>query len=123
LWNRKAGNIKAAQAAVDQFKDALGNIRTQAMADLATAESEYDEAHQRWLRYRDELAPKSARVRDSVAFKYEKGAATLVDLLNAEQTDNTIRLALAQAMNDTAGAVADLTAARTVLTDQELKRY
>jgi len=44
-------------------------------------------------------------------------------LLNAEQTDNTIRLALAQAMNDTASAVADLTAARTALTDSDLKWY
>jgi hypothetical protein len=47
----------------------------------------------------------------------------MVDLLNAEQTDNTIRQALAQAMNDTASAAADLTAARTVLTEADLKRY
>jgi outer membrane protein TolC len=53
-------------------------------------------------------------------FKYEKGAATLVDLLNAEQTDNTIRLAYAQAMNDTASALADLTAARLTLSETQL---
>lgn len=122
LWNRNGGNIKAAQAAVDQFQAALGKARTQAMADLATARSEYDEAYQRWLRYRDEVAPQSARVRDAVAFQYEKGAASLVDLLNAEQTDNTVRLALAQAMNDTASASADLTAAQTLLTEEELGR-
>jgi cobalt-zinc-cadmium efflux system outer membrane protein len=123
LWNLNAGNIKAARAAVDQFQAALGKIRTQAAADAATAESEYDEASQRWQRYRDEIAPQSAKVRAAVAFQYEKGAARLVDLLNAEQTDNTIRLALAQAMNDTASAVADLTAARTALTDSDLKWY
>jgi len=123
LWNRNGGNIQAAQAAVDQYREALGKARAQAMADLATAESEYDEADQRWQRYRDEISPKSARTRDAVAFQYEKGAASMVDLLNAEQTDNTIRLALAQAMNDTASAAADLTAARTVLTEEDLKRY
>jgi len=123
LWNLNGGNIKAARAAVDQFREALGKARTQAMADLAVAESEYDEAHQRWLRYRDEISPNSARTRDAVAFQYEKGAASMVDLLNAEQTDNTIRQALAQAMNDTASAAADLTAARTVLTEADLKRY
>jgi cobalt-zinc-cadmium efflux system outer membrane protein len=120
LWNRNGGNIKAAQAAMDQFEKALGKIKTQAMADIANAESAYREAHERWLLYRDETAPKSAKVRDSIAFKYKKGAATLVDLLNAEQTDNSIRLALAQAMNDTASTAADLVAARTVLTETEL---
>jgi cobalt-zinc-cadmium efflux system outer membrane protein len=123
LWNLNQGNIKSAQAAVAQFQEALGKIHTQAVADAATAESEYDEAVKRWQRYRDEIAPQSAKVRESVAFKYEKGAATLVDLLNAEQTDNTIRLALVQSINDTASAIADLTAARTVLSDSDLKRY
>ncbi len=123
LWNRNGGSIKAAQAAVDQFQEALGKIRTQAMADAANAESEYEEASQRWLRYRDKIAPQSAKVRDSVAYQYEQGAARLVDLLNAEQTDNTIRLAVAQAMNDTVSAAADLAAARTALTEQEVNRY
>lgn len=123
LWNRNGGAIKAAQAEVDQFQAALGKVRTQAMADVASAESEYQEASQRWLRYRDKIAPESAKVRDSVAYQYEQGAAKLVDLLNAEQTDNTIRLAAAQAMNDTVSAAADLAAARTALTEQEVNRY
>ena len=122
LWNRNGGNIKAAQAAVNQFQEALGKARTQAMADLAIAQSTYDEAYNRWLRYRDEIGPKSGRVLESVAFQYEKGAASLLALLNAEQTDNTVRLALAQAMNDTASAAADLTAAQLTVTESELKR-
>jgi cobalt-zinc-cadmium efflux system outer membrane protein len=121
LWNRNGGSIKAAQAAVDQFADALGKIKSQAAADIANAESAYDEARERWLRYRDDIAPKSAKVREAIAFKYGKGGATLVDLLNAEQTDNTIRLALAQAMNDTASSAADLMAARNVLSEAELE--
>ena len=123
LWNRNGGAIQAAQAAVDQYRAAAGKIRAQAMADLATAESAYLEAHERWLRYRDEIAPQSARVRESVAFQYGKGAASLVSLLNAEQTDNTIRLALAQAMSDAASAAADLAAARTAVTAADLNRY
>ncbi len=123
LWNRNKGNIDAAKAAVGQYQAALGKIRTQALADVATAESAYAEASQRWQRYRDEIAPQSAQVRDAVAFQYEKGAARLVDLLNAEQTDNTVRLALAQAMNDTASAAADLEAARTGLSQTELNHY
>jgi cobalt-zinc-cadmium efflux system outer membrane protein len=121
IWNQNGGNIKAAEAAVDQSRIALEQTRAQAVADVATAESEYGEAYARWLRYRDQTAPKSARVRETIEFKYDAGAATLVDLLNAEQTDNTIRLAFAQAMNDTASAAADLTAARLTLSETEVQ--
>jgi cobalt-zinc-cadmium efflux system outer membrane protein len=120
LWNLNGGNIKAAKAAVEQSRIALEQIKAQTAADLASAESEYDEASQRWLRYRDQTVPKSTKVRETMEFKYEKGAATLVDLLNAEQTDNTIRLAYAQAMNDTASALADLVAARLTLSETQL---
>jgi outer membrane protein TolC len=75
------------------------------------------------MQYRNETAPKSAKVRQAIAYKYQKGAAALVDLLNAEQTDNTVRQALAQAMNDAASTAADLNAARTVLTEKELSLW
>ena len=120
LWNRNGGNIKAAEAAVDQFQIALGKIKTQAFSDFANAVVGYNEARNRFLRYRDETAPKSAKVRESVSWAYEHGAASLVDLLNAEQTDNTVRQALAQAMSDTTSAVADLIAAQTMVTEMEL---
>lgn len=120
LWNRNGGNIKAAQAAVAQYEIALGKLKTQAAADVASAELAYREAYERWLRYRDETVPKSAKVREAIQMKYEKGAATLVDFLNAEQTDNSVRLAAAQAMGDTASAAADLVAARKVVSEKEL---
>jgi cobalt-zinc-cadmium efflux system outer membrane protein len=121
LWNLNGGNIKSAQASVDQFAYAAGKASTQMAADIANAESEYNEAHARWLSYREKTAPKSTKVRESVAFAYEKGGASLVDLLDAERTDNDIRLATVQAMSDTVNAMADLTAARNVLTQAKLE--
>ncbi len=123
LWNRNRGNIDAALASEKQLRIAMGRVQAQVAADLASAEDEYDEARARWLRYHDQLVPQSARVRESVAFAYEKGGASLVDLLEAERTDNDIRLAMAQAMSDTAAARADLEAARNVLTPAQLKTY
>jgi cobalt-zinc-cadmium efflux system outer membrane protein len=120
LWNLNGGNIKAAKASVDQFESALGKVRTQAAADIANAVTSYQEAHARWLCYRDSTAPKSTQVRESVAYAYNRGGASLVDLLDAERTDNDVRLATAQAMSDTASSVADLTAARTALSETEL---
>ena len=115
LWNRNSGNIKAAEAAHDQAEIALEKAEAQVMADIANAESEYNEAALRWQRYRDQTVPKSAKVRDSVAFAFEKGDASLVDLLEAERTDNDVRLASAQAQADTASATADLKAATEVM--------
>ena len=70
--------------------------------------------------YQNQILPKSQRVRESVAFAFEKGGAALVDLLEAERADNDARLATAQAMSDAASAAADLEAARNVLSETEL---
>ena len=121
LWNLNGGNIKAAQAAVEQFELALGKVKAQNASDVANAQVEYQEAHDRLQRYQTLIVPQSAKSRAAVSFAFEKGAATLVDLLEAERTDNTVRMALAQAQSDTASAVADVIAAQNVLSETELE--
>ncbi|HZV35759.1 MAG TPA: TolC family protein [Verrucomicrobiae bacterium] len=120
LWNRNGGNIKAAQAQQEQSAIALGKVKLQVMSDIANAAVAYKEASGRLHRYVDQIRPKAGSVRESVAFAYEKGGASLVDLLDAERTDNDVRLATAQAMSDTVSAAADLKAARAVLPETEL---
>jgi len=120
LWNRNGGEIKAAQATVNQNAYALEKAKAQAASDIANAQVEYDEAAERLARYQNQILPKSQKVRESVAFAYEKGGASLTDLLEAERADNDARLAAAQAMSDTASAVADLKSARNVLSEAEL---
>jgi outer membrane protein TolC len=46
-----------------------------------------------------------------VAYAYEKGGTSLLDLLVAERNDNDVRLALAQAASDMTLAAATLKAA------------
>jgi cobalt-zinc-cadmium efflux system outer membrane protein len=121
LWNRNGGNIKAAKAAVDQYELALGKVKAQNASDVASAQVEYREAYDRLQRYRSVIVPQSAKSRAAVAFSFEKGAATLVDLLEAERTDNTVRMALALAKSDTASAVADVIAAQNVISETELE--
>ena len=60
-------------------------------------------------------------MREAVAFAYEKGGSSLVDLLEAERADNDARLAAAQAMSDTASAVADLKAATEAMNLQNVR--
>jgi cobalt-zinc-cadmium efflux system outer membrane protein len=122
LWNFNRGEIKSAQATVDKSALALAKAKAQAAADVANAQSEFQEASERLARYQNQILPKSQTVRDSVAFAYEKGGAALVDLLEAERADNDARLATAQAMSDTAGAVADLKAATETINDQTLRQ-
>jgi cobalt-zinc-cadmium efflux system outer membrane protein len=111
LWNRNTGNIKAAEAAREQAETQYQKVCALALADIATAQTTLDSARGRWQRYRDELTPKSRQIRDSVAFAYEKGGASLLDLLSAQRNDNDVRLATAQTAADTANAVAALRAA------------
>ena len=120
LWNWNQGNIDTAKAAVAQSSFALEKLRAQSVADLASAEFAQHEAAARAARYLNEIRPRSASARASVIFKFEKGGATLVDLLEAERTDNDVRVATAQAMADTASTSADLTAAKTALTETEV---
>ena len=121
LWNRNGGNIKAAQAVVEQYEMALGKARTQSASDVANAQVEYREAYDRLQRYQTLIVPQSAKSRAAVAFAFDKGAASLVDLLEAERTDNTVRMSMAQAQSDTASAVADVIAAQNVLSESELE--
>ena len=115
LWNRNRGEIQAAQATVEKNFLALAKARAQAAADLAGAQAEFQEASGRLARYQNQILPKSQKVREAVAFAYEKGGASLVDLLEAERADNDARIATAQAMADAASAVADWKAAIEVM--------
>ena len=114
LWNRNKGAIKAAEAAQTQAALQVEKVKAQAAAEIATAESAYTEAFARWRKYREQIRPQSGQIRETVSFAYEKGGASLLDLLSAERNDNDIRLATAQAMADSASAAASLATARAV---------
>lgn len=115
LWNRNRGNISAAAAQLEQARLAAAKVEAQVAADLAIAKVAYDDARRRWAEYRDSLRQKSSEIRESVAFAYEKGGASLLDLLTVERTDNEVRLAATQAAGDAALAAAGLKAAAEVM--------
>jgi len=122
LWNRNTGNLRAAEAARGQALLALQKIEAQAAADVSTARFAYDDALKRWRTYRDSIRPKSEEVRKTIAYAYEKGGVSLLDLLVAERNDNEVRLAATQAAADTAVAAAALEAAAKVMPDTRVKK-
>ena len=83
-------------------------------AEIAISRRNYESASQRLRRQRDEIQPKSAEIRQAVTVAFEKGSASLLDLLSAQRNDNQVRLATAQSAAETAHAVAELKAAFSV---------
>ncbi|HWX23060.1 MAG TPA: TolC family protein [Candidatus Binatia bacterium] len=122
IWNRNRGNILVAQAVREQARLAYEKVRAQAVADIATALLAYDDAARRWQSYRDTIRPKSDEVRKTKAYAYQKGSASLLDMLVAERDDNDVRLAAMQAASDTAVAMATLKAATTEIQPAEVKK-
>jgi len=115
LWNLNGGPIAAARASRDQAEHAAARARSTMVADVAAARAAFDEATARWHRYRDELRPQSETVRRSVSLAYEKGGASLLDLLAAQRGDNDVRLATMQAASDAVIAAARLRAATATI--------
>jgi len=111
LWDRYDGEILNSKAAREAAQAQLEKVRIQATADVTAARVAFHEAYGRARRYRDSLAPKSAKVAASVSYAFDKGGATLVDLLEAERNDNLIRVAAAQADADAASAAVGLESA------------
>jgi len=120
LWNRNRGNILAAEAAREQARLAYEKIKAQAGAEIAVAELSYVDARARWESYRDNIRPKSDQIRKTVAYAYEKGGASLLDLLSTQRNDNDVRLAAAQAQGDVLVALAALKAATLEIQPQQL---
>jgi cobalt-zinc-cadmium efflux system outer membrane protein len=122
LWNRNKGNIRAAEAAREQARLAVEKAEAQAAAEIATARSAYDSALRRWQSYRDSIRRKSEQIRKAMAYAYEKGGASLLDLLIAERNDNEVRLSAAQAAGDTAVAAATFKAVTQVIQTSEVRK-
>ncbi len=122
LWNRNRGNILAAQAALEQARLNYEKTKAQAAADIATSRLAFQEANRRWEQYRDSIRPKSEQVRNTKSYAYQKGGASLLDMLVAQRDDNDVRLAAMQAASDTAVAMAALKAATQEIQPTQVRK-
>ena len=111
LWNRNRGAIAAATAAKEQAITQREKTRGQIYGEIAVARVSYLNAVHRWDDYRTQLQPKSEEIRKTIALAYEKGGASLLDLMTAERNDNDVRLAATQAAADAVVMSATLSSA------------
>jgi cobalt-zinc-cadmium efflux system outer membrane protein len=112
VFNFNGGAIHAAQVAVESARRDLDRGALRVRQDLAATRHALETAQARALRLVNDLLPKARTVRDTVRFAYEQGAASLLELLEAERNANDIRLAAISARGDLASARADFLAAR-----------
>jgi len=122
LWNRNRGNILAAEAAREQARLSFEKTKAQAVAEIATAALAFQDAQARWQSYRTSIRPKSEEIRKTIAYAYQKGGASLLDLLSTQRNDNDVRLAAAQAQSDVIIATAALNAATMEIQPSQLKK-
>jgi len=112
VLNLNGGAIRAAEVAVESARRDLARGQVRVRQDLAATRDAFETARTRALRLVNDLLPKAQAVRDTVRFAYEQGAASLLELLEAERNANDIRLAAVSARGDLAAARADFFAAR-----------
>jgi cobalt-zinc-cadmium efflux system outer membrane protein len=111
LWNHNRGNIIAAEAARKSAESQVAKTRANIAAEIVSARVAYESAESRLRQYQGEILTSSSDILKTVSFAYQKGGASLLDLLSAQRNDNDVRLAAAQAAADKANAAADLRAA------------
>jgi cobalt-zinc-cadmium efflux system outer membrane protein len=113
-WNRYKGEIAAAQVARNDALREIQKVKAQITSDRNQAAVAYSSALERWRNYTNTVQPKSAQIKENISFAYRKGGVSSLDLLQAQRTDNEIRLNTAQSAADTLSALADLAAAYNV---------
>jgi cobalt-zinc-cadmium efflux system outer membrane protein len=111
LWNHNRGNIMAAEAARKTAEAQVSKTRANIAAEIVSARVGYESAEARLRQYQKEILASSSDILKTISFAYQKGGASLLDLLSAQRNDNEVRLAAAQAAADKANAAADLRAA------------
>ena len=114
LWNRNEGAIRSAEVALDAARLDSARAKALARADLVATREALDAAEKRARRFDADLIPAAAKARETVAFAYAEGGASLLELLEAERSANDVKLAALAARADLLSARAAYRSARAL---------
>lgn len=112
VFNRYDGEIARARADRTSRLTELARTRALAEADLAQARDSLSASAAVVQRYRESILPQAQRAAASVEYAYGRGAAALLDLLDARRALRATRLEQADAEYDYAAALVAWNAAR-----------
>ncbi|HEY6322012.1 MAG TPA: TolC family protein [Thermoanaerobaculia bacterium] len=105
LWNQFRGELEAARGTAAQSERALRGTELRATVDVRQALARYRLADQRAAQFQGGALDDAAAVYQAKLFSYQHGAATLLDVLNAQRAQNDVRLAYVAALDERAKAL------------------
>lgn len=100
------GEIAHAEADLQSARDALEQIRSQAIAEISKTRSDLETALDQVRRYDDTLLAEADKSLQAAEFAYKHGALGVMDLLDARRTNKSARMDAAVARANYAKALA-----------------
>jgi cobalt-zinc-cadmium efflux system outer membrane protein len=86
LFYQQQGEIKKAEADLKLQEAQAAKVEAQVTSDVAVAHANFAAAKEQVERMQTRLLERARRARDLVDFQYQKGAASLLELLDAQRT-------------------------------------
>ena len=111
IFDRNQGEIARATADIERASRLRDAARAQVIADVDTAFATVIAAREKYTRINGTYLPKAKTVRERVELSYQKGAANLLDYLEAQRSYREVSKAGISALSDLNVALAQLDAA------------
>lgn len=105
LWNHQRAEIQTAKSAAEQAEKALQSAELKAEVQVRKTFNAYQLMQERVRKFQGELLKGADDVLTAKRFSYERGQATLLELLDAQRADNQIHQSYNDALADAAKAL------------------
>ena len=92
IFDRNQGEKKRTELDIERNEKLLEAARAQAFADVDSAYASVTSTVTLLQPYQDRYLQQASRVRDTIAFSYEHGAASLLDFLNAQAEYRSVQV-------------------------------
>lgn len=96
IFDRNQGEKKRTLLDIDRNNQLTDAARAQVFSDVDSAYEEVQSNIALLTPYRDKYKDQATRVRDTVTYSYQRGAASLMDFLNAQSDYRVVQLAYLQ---------------------------
>jgi cobalt-zinc-cadmium efflux system outer membrane protein len=92
IFDRNQGEKKRTELDIDRNEKLMEAMRTQVFSDVDSAYATVTSTVVLLQPYKDRYLSQASRVRDTIAFSYEHGAASLLDFLNAQADYRSVQV-------------------------------
>jgi cobalt-zinc-cadmium efflux system outer membrane protein len=108
LWNRNKAAIASARSTAEQAQVQLEAAEHKAEVQIRQTFSAYHSAVERVRHYQGGILKDADAVLEAKRFSYQRGQSSLLELLDAQRTDNEVRSSYNDALADQAKALIEL---------------